>query len=228
MQIRRTIVCALAALAALHVGAPAALANCGGAHQVDPNRGTWHPSRRPALVVGDSTMLFALDTLGTRGLRGNARGCRQISELHDMLARLRASKRLPPVLVVALGANGPVTISDLRSVLRVLGPKRRLVLVTPRNNRWGTRNAMFQIKRDRPRLVTVLDWRRFTARKSHWFAADGLHIAYPYAIHYTNFIANGMFKIALDVTGLVQTPNGPRPAPPAPAPAPVPVTPAPA
>jgi hypothetical protein len=158
--------------------APAAHAGCGGTEIANPKRKV---SPRPPLAIGDSSMLLALPALARVGYRANARGCRQFAEGLRILRDAKHRHRLPQLVVLALGADASVTGHQIEQAKRILGPKRRLGLVTPRELGGGQSNDADVIRnagqRD-PAHVKVLDWVHYSAGQDDWFQPDGLHLTF--------------------------------------------------
>jgi hypothetical protein len=171
---------ALGLVFALTLWAPPdqASAACGGVRTAYP------PKKRdrrwaPPLAVGDSVMLGAVPEVARAGLEVNTRGCRQMSE---GLRLLRARRRsfLPSRVVIALGANWSVRYGEIRAAMRIVGRRRLLVLVTPRESGGGESGdawAMRRAARRFPKRVRVLDWVRRSRGRAGWFAGDGLHLS---------------------------------------------------
>lgn len=116
--------------AALSAAPPARADGCGSVHEYAARKRVG--PGRPPLAVGDSSMLMALPDLARAGFTANAHGCR---DLHEGLALLRARRdagALPATVVLALGANASIDPRQISSALHLLGRRRRLVLVTPR------------------------------------------------------------------------------------------------
>jgi hypothetical protein len=164
---------------ALTLGAPPerAGAACGGVRTAYPPK----KERRyaPPLAIGDSVMLGAVPQVARAGLEVNTRGCRQMSE---GLRVLRARRRtfLPSRVVIALGANWSVSYREIRAAMRIVGRRRLLVLVTPRESGGGQSGdawAMRRAARRFPKRVRLLDWVRHSRGRGGWFAGDGLHLS---------------------------------------------------
>jgi hypothetical protein len=184
---RRAIL--LAALAFAAIAAPAQ-ADCGGVVASYPR--PWHHNYRPPLVIGDSTMLFAVPKIAQHGMQANARGCRMWSEGLGILRQRKHSHSLPHLVVMALGANWTITRGDIETAVRILGPKRVLGLVAPREEGGGTSSDAYNVRRAGRRhrnRVKVLDWPRYSAGHGNWFSGDGLHMSYTGASAYARFIA---------------------------------------
>lgn len=134
---------------------------------------------RAPLAVGDSVMLGAADRLASAGFEVDARGCRQMAAGLDLLRERRHSGSLPRVVIVALGTNWVVTPADVRRALAILGRRRLLVLMTPRELGGGSSSDAQVIRaagRRYPRRVAVADWVRESAGHGSWFAGDGIHL----------------------------------------------------
>lgn len=128
----------------------------------------------PPWVIGDSTAIFATPILGRLGIEADARGCRLFSQGTAMVAA--RGSRAPNAVVMALGANGSVSRSQIWRLRRVLGKRRFLFLVTPRNYA-SARAAMLVAQRRQPDRVDVVDWTVHSAGRA-WFGGDGLHVSY--------------------------------------------------
>jgi hypothetical protein len=131
--------------------------------------------RRPPLIIGDSTMIFAAPFLGGLGFEADAHGCRQFSTGVAMLTARRRAGTLPRIAILALGANGPIPASGIRTALRAVGPRRILGLVTPRNLT-SSQTQMRRAGGTHPERVLLIDWARYSAGHGSWFGGDGLHV----------------------------------------------------
>lgn len=118
------------------------------------------------VVIGDSVTVAASAALERRGLGVNARGCRQISEGLRVMRALR-----PHTAVLALGANGTVSVRQLRAARRLTD---RLVLVTPGGPDDGDRGRILAFAYRHG--LRVVDWAKIAARHRAWLAGDGLHL----------------------------------------------------
>jgi hypothetical protein len=142
---------------------------CGYGRHASPS-GPKTPGQRGALVIGDSTMIFATPLLGRRRMEADAKECRQFADgLRIVAARKRAGS-LPHLVVIALGANGPVSLQSLEQLLRTVGRGRVLALVTPRNQS-STQTAMRTLAARRPHRVLLMDWKRHSDGRGGWFGS---------------------------------------------------------
>lgn len=177
--VRFTLVTLVALLAAGLITAPAH-AGCGGVK-------TQQPLKRlgdfPApLIIGDSVLLGAIPQVARRGYEVNAHGCRSWSEGARIVRRRKSHGHLPHMVAMFLGADWEVSISQIRETLYRLGPRRVLVLVTPREvgGRGGPdAQNMRRMAKQHPTRIYLLDWVRYTRNRPSWFAPDGLHLNRP-------------------------------------------------
>ena len=95
---------------------------------------------RQVTAIGDSVMLASALALRSAlpGIYIDAKPSRQMPAGLAIVRRLAASGQLRPVVAVGLGTNYLVTPGQLRELLRVIGPHRRLVLInTYENDGWS-------------------------------------------------------------------------------------------
>lgn len=169
---------------------PVASADCGGVETSRPKHKRVAP--RSPLAIGDSSMLLALPRLAHVGYRANARGCRQFAEGLQVLRDARRSGRLPRLAVIALGADASISSGQVRAAMKIMGPKRKLGLVTPRELGGGESNDARVVRnagRRYPKRVKVLDWVRYSAGHGSWFQPDGLHLTFSGARAFARLFA---------------------------------------
>jgi hypothetical protein len=165
--------------------------------------------RRPPLIVGDSTMLFAAPRLGERGLQADARGCRQFAAGVRLLDARRRSGTLPRISILALGANGSVSATAIRKALATIGPRRILGLVTPRRSA-GSAAQMRRAARRHPERVLLIDWERHSSGRGGWFFGDGLHVNHTGALAFARFVQERMAPIADPPVRSLDLPRSPE------------------
>lgn len=172
------------------LGADAAVACNAGAYHRAAHAGR-HAGPAP-WVIGDSTMIFATPVMGRLGMEADAHGCRQFSQGVAMIATRRPRSQVPSAVVLALGANGAVSRGAIARARFVMGRKRFLVMVTPKNS-GSTIAAMRAADRAHPDRVLTLDWAAYSAgRGSSWFGGDNLHVNYTGARVYAHFVRDGL------------------------------------
>jgi hypothetical protein len=129
------------------------------------------------LALGDSVMLSAAWRLTWTGFETDTMcGRSPGAGLRVLRRRLRAGT-LPEVVVVALGANTPMTSQDIDGMLEVLGPQRKLLLVTQmRHWRPVSDAAIRGASKRHPARITLIDWRALARRHRDWLWSDGTHL----------------------------------------------------
>ncbi|CAB4941682.1 unannotated protein [freshwater metagenome] len=184
------------------VVAPVAHA-CGGPNYVSA-KSDQGPGR-PPYIIGDSTMIYAAPMLASLGFDADAKGCRQFSEGVAMVAGRKAAGTLPHVVVLALGANGPIADAQITQTLGILGPRRILVLVTPRQAA-GSQAAMRRAAARSPERVLLVDWVAFSAGRGNLFAGDGLHVTPGGARVFSRFIRRSIAPYAFAPAATLRVP----------------------
>jgi hypothetical protein len=163
-------------VAVLVVAPTVAEAACGGVWAAQSKRNL---AKGPEpFAIGDSVMLLAVKGLSRAGFNVNAQGCRRWSQGHAMLARKKRQGRLPRLVVMALGTNWSITRREIGKTRRLLGRKRVLAIVTPREPGGYTADArrVRAAVRAHPRNLKLLDWVRFSRGHGSWFGGDGIHL----------------------------------------------------
>ena len=137
------------------------------------------------LAIGDSVMYGAAWRLAHHGFESDALCGRSPRGGLYVLRNRRRRGTLPEIVVIALGTNYFMTRGQVAAMLRVLGPRRSLMLVTPfRSFRPVNNDPMRYAARRWPHRVTLIDWSRRASRHHYWFWADGTHMR-PLALdHY--------------------------------------------
>lgn len=142
---------------------------------------------RPPLFIGDSTGLLASPFLAAEGITANARGCRQFSEALQILHREKRAHRLPRVVLIALGANGPIPPGGIGRALELIDRKGKLVLVTPGRSAFGSLSVIRAAGRAHRKRIKVFDWARY-GRRHGLLGGDGLHISVEGAKRFARYL----------------------------------------
>jgi hypothetical protein len=185
---------AILTAAAIAVGALAAPARaaCGGVVSAQPTKRV-NPKGRAPVAIGDSVMILAVPKLAAQGYHANAKGCRQWYEGVDMLRHKRSRHRLPHLVTMALGSNGPVTIALAEQAVKAVPKNRVLAFVTPRGKvAGGGADAMRTVAKRHRHRVVLLDWARYSAGHGDWFGPDGLHLTYAGAAAYARLMGKAI------------------------------------
>jgi len=179
-MVRRRLVLALLACAlAVQAGGltGTAQAKCGQKRTAAPARRA--DVARPPLVIGDSVLYDAVPGLARLGFEANGMICRRMDQGLAIL-RSRAKRRiLPRLVVLELGANGTVTSAQVDEALALIGPRGKLVLLTPTDTDRpkGADAIVMRLAALRtPTRVRVLEWAALTLTHPEWMAKDGVHL----------------------------------------------------
>jgi hypothetical protein len=190
---QRTLIVGLI-LSVVTLACPAGASACG---ELRHSHAVRRPDRagRAPLLIGDSTSIIAAPVLGRLGIEADAHGCRQFGQGVAMLAARRHARTLPHVVVLALGANGPISTGQIGAALRITGPHRVLALVTARRSA-ATDAAMHRSASRHRDRVLLIDWVRYSAGHGGWFAGDGLHVNHEGASAYAHLIKDAVAPLA--------------------------------
>lgn len=172
--------------------APAAEAGCGG---IRTARSPHNLARGPEpFVIGDSVMLSAVRPLARAGFNVNAQGCRWWKHGHAILRRKKRQGRLPRLVVMALGTNWRLTRKEIGRTRKMLGRRRVLALVTPRESGGysGSDARRVRAAARAHRNVVLLDWVRFSRGHGGWFGSDGIHLTMTGVKNYVRFIRRSL------------------------------------
>jgi len=79
----------------------------------------------------------------------------------------------------------------VEAALHILGPSRKLGLVTPRETGGGQSNDAEVVRNEgqrRPDRIKVLDWVAYSSGHPDWFQPDGLHLTFNGAHAFTRLL----------------------------------------
>jgi hypothetical protein len=185
---------------ALAVGEPEF--GCGHVHTAKAQRNPYGSGHGPPpLAIGDSTMLLPIPDLTRVGFDVNAKGCRGFKQSVWVARDLRNQGTLPKLILINAYGNGGVNDDLIKFALKVIGPKRTLVLVTAYDADTGhppapDTDVIVKAARDHPDQIKLLDWVRYSLPHHRadpapgaWFLPDLFHPNFPGAHAYGNFLA---------------------------------------
>ncbi|HEV7563174.1 MAG TPA: hypothetical protein VGO24_06690 [Solirubrobacterales bacterium] len=182
-----------AATVALALWVPAVQA-CGGTESSKATKKV-NPGGHAPLAIGDSTMLLALPDLAHEGYQVNARGCRQIDEGLGVMRDYKRRRRLPHLVVIALGADATLSKYQLEKAFHLIGPKRVLGLVTPIELGGGTSGDADVVRAEakrHPKRSVLLDWVAYSKGHPAWFQPDGLHLTFDGAAGFARLLRQAL------------------------------------
>ena len=163
-------------------------------------------------------MLGAAPALSQKGFEVDARCARQPAEGLGILRQRRRRNTLPEIVVIALGTNIAISARDIGRMLRAVGHRRTLMLVTPFRS-WHPFHTrpMRRVARRHPQRVKLIDWSARATGNRQWFWSDGTHLRPTGVEVYTphaqarRLVASARtLRLSLDVclmTGLARLPT---------------------
>ena len=171
---------------ALAVGEPEF--GCGHVHTAKAQRNPYGSGHGPPpIAIGDSTMLLPIPDLTRVGFDVNAKGCRGFKQSVWVARDLRNQGKLPKLILINAYGNGGVNDDLIKFALKVIGPKRTLVLVTAYDADTGhppapDTDVIVKAARDHPDQIKLLDWVRYSLPHHRadpapgaWFLPDLFH-----------------------------------------------------
>lgn len=154
--------------------------------------------------IGDSVMLGAAPAIQDmlRGSAVDAKESRQVSQAAEIAKGLENQGLLRKNVIIALGTNGPFTLSQGQTIIDALGD-RKIFWVTcygkhvswvPKSNRTIRKLAK------KNKNVEIIDWNQEGPKHPDWFYSDGIHLTPEGQKGYAKFLRNcldqmGVFDI---------------------------------
>jgi hypothetical protein len=147
--------------------------DCGYAHKRPTGA---HVGTAP-LAIGDSVMLGAASALAHKGFEVDARCARNPAEGLQLVRQRSRRGTLPEIVVLALGTNIAISTRDIGRMLRTIGHRRTLMLVTPFRS-WHPFHTqpMRRVAHRHPKWVKLIDWSARATGNRQWFWSDGTHL----------------------------------------------------
>jgi hypothetical protein len=147
--------------------------DCGYAHKRPTGA---HVGTAP-LAIGDSVMLGAASALAHKGFEVDARCARNPAEGLQLVRQRSRRGTLPEIVVLALGTNIAISTRDIGRMLRTIGHRRTLMLVTPFRS-WHPFHTqpMRRVAHRHPKRVKLIDWSARATGNRQWFWSDGTHL----------------------------------------------------
>ncbi len=119
---------------------------------------------------------------------------RQMSAGLEVARGLADSGRLRRIVVVGLGTNGTVTGAQIRQLLAIVGPHRRLILVNtfvPRPWQDEVNGALAAAARHH-RNVVIANWRTAIEHRTSLLWDDGVHPRPPGGLLYARVVRSAI------------------------------------
>ena len=149
------------------------------------------------LGIGDSVMLGARTQLHSHGFGiVDAVVSRQYYSAPTIVGSYRRAGRLPKNVVIHLGNNGIVLLSDCYHAVQA-APYRRVFLVNlkvPRSWRAEDNRRLHKCAKHFNRAY-LIDWYGHSHDHPSWLAKDGFHLTATGAAHYASFVSHQIASV---------------------------------
>ena len=147
-------------------------------------------------AIGDSVLLNA--SLSINKLMPNmnidATVGRQIMDAFPMVEQLAQTKQLAPIVLIALGTNGPTyNEKDFATMMQHLKGKKVFVVNTKSNLYWQDEVNQKLAKADKKYPNThLINWYQLSKNQPTWFSDDGTHMVNAGSKAYAEFIVKNI------------------------------------
>lgn len=175
---------------------------CGHVHRAQALRNPYGSGDGPPpIAIGDSTMLLPIPDLTRVGFDVDAKGCRGFKQAIWVARDLRNRGVLPKLILINSYGNGGVNDDLIKFALKVIGPKRKLVLVTAYDADTGhppapDTDVLKRAAKEHPDQIELLDWVKYSLphhkiepAPGAWFLPDLFHPNFTGAHAYGRFLA---------------------------------------
>jgi lysophospholipase L1-like esterase len=154
----------------------------------EPAGGTIRPGR---LAIGDSVMLGAKSELKAHGFSVvDAVVSRQFYAAPTRVVYRKRRGKLPKNVVIHLGTNGIVRLSDCDHAVQAAGNRRVFLVNLKGPLSWRTLDN-HRLRRCARRFgnAYLVNWYRYSHDHPSWFARDGIHLTSSGARAYAGLIS---------------------------------------
>ncbi|KLI02611.1 hypothetical protein SINU_07315 [Sporolactobacillus inulinus CASD] len=167
--------------------------------QSPPSRSANSFTSGKVTAIGDSVMLGAEPYLkkSIPQLTIDCKVGRQFREGFTTLNQLKQSGALGRYVIIELGTNGPYDQEEMDELIRLIGPNRKIVLITIRVPRPWERvvNQMIQQTAAKHKNVTSVDWHQASAGQASYIGSDGVHLSITGARKYSALIVHALLQL---------------------------------
>lgn len=159
-----------------------------------------HISGSEVTAVGDSVLVASTPAIDhvLPGIAINAVVGRQFSTGLQVIASLKASGQLRPIVVMALGTNGTVTTQEISQLYAEIGPSRRLVLVSTYEARsWEqeVNSTLATAVADHPQTTVMANWFTAIEHRTDLLWPDGIHPQPAGGVVYAHLLKRALNKL---------------------------------
>ena len=154
------------------------------------------PAGTGVTVIGDSIMVDAAPYLRQMlpGAVIDAQVGQQLYEVQAEVPQLKRAGDIGDELILELGTNGYYSVTQLETLLRSLGPMRRVVLVNTHETRpWeqAVNQTIATVARSWPN-TTMVNWYSLSASTPQYFYPDGVHLDPQGAQYYASLLVHAL------------------------------------
>ena len=162
----------------------------------EPTTPTTVPAGRGVTIIGDSIMVDAAPYISKLlpGAVIDAQIGQQLYQVQAEVPQLKQDGDVGDELILELGTNGYFSVTQLETLLRSLGPMRRIVLVNTRETRpWeqAVNQNIAQVARTYPH-TTMVNWYALSASTPQYFYPDGVHLDPQGAQYYASLLVHAL------------------------------------
>jgi len=162
----------------------------------DPTTTTTVPAGTGVTVIGDSIMVDAAPYLRQMlpGAVIDAQVGQQLYEVQAEVPQLKKAGDIGDELILELGTNGYYSVTQLETLLRSLGPMRRVVLVSTHETRpWeqAVNQTIATVAHSWPD-TTMVNWYSLSASTPQYFYPDGVHLDPQGARYYASLLVHAL------------------------------------
>ncbi len=145
-------------------------------------------------VIGDSVMIEVTPHLeeAFEKVEVDAKIGRQFREAEEIVQQKKNSSSLGEIVVIELGANGPLSEEKLAELIEDIGTHRDIYMITTRVPKpWQNEinDTMKEVARNYQN-VKVVDWFSFSESHLEYIGDDGVHLTLTGARVYAEYLVN--------------------------------------
>jgi peptidoglycan/LPS O-acetylase OafA/YrhL len=145
-------------------------------------------------VIGDSVMIEVTPHLeeAFEKVEVDAKIGRQFREAEDIVQQKKNSGSLGEIVVLELGANGPLSEEKLDELIEGIGTNRDIYMITTRVPKpWQNEiNDTMKEVANNYKNVKVVDWYSFSESHLEYIGKDGVHLTLSGARVYAEYLIN--------------------------------------
>ncbi|OOE14993.1 acyltransferase family protein [Fictibacillus arsenicus] len=151
-------------------------------------------ANKSVTVIGDSVMIDVTPHLeeAFENVEVDAKIGRQFREAEDIVQQKKNNGSLGEIVVIELGANGPLSEEKLAELIKDIGTNRDVYMITTRVPKpWQNEinDTMKEVARDYNN-VQVVDWFSFSKSHLEYIGNDGVHLTLTGARVYAEYLIN--------------------------------------